>query len=179
MREGPVQKLPVRDCKYRVARLIFDLNSQMRDVYLSLDQGWIQYEERYTPLSAARERIRANADKLQSLLSSRLGDFSISPILLDSANTLGRGHWLGELLPSMIRALQTDLETIERAITANVRVRQSVLKVSRESRELRRAVYNLGEALSALNDEIVISQSDVAKLLSMAREQLSRGTSAN
>ena len=79
----------------------------------------------------------------------------------------------------MIRALQTDLETIERAITANVRVRQSVLKVSRESRELRRAVYNLGEALSALNDEIVISQSHVAKLLSMAREQLSRGTSAN
>ena len=133
---GPVQKLPVRDCKYRVARPIFDLNSQMRGVYLSLDQGWIQYEERYTPLSAARERIRANADKLQSLLSSRLGDFSISPILLDSANTLERGHWLGELLPSMIRALQTDLETIERAITANVRVRQSVLKVSTPARRL-------------------------------------------
>jgi 5-methylcytosine-specific restriction protein A len=77
--------------------IVYLFNAQLKGVYLSLNQGWTQYEETYRPLNAARERISANAEKLQSLLSSRLGDFSTSPIVLDATNTLGRGYELGHV----------------------------------------------------------------------------------
>jgi 5-methylcytosine-specific restriction protein A len=51
----------------------------MKAVYLSLNQGWTQYKEKFGT-KEARIRIRENANRLSDVLRSTPKDFSFDPI---------------------------------------------------------------------------------------------------
>jgi hypothetical protein len=76
--------------------IVYLFDSKMQSVYLSLNQGWTQYEDRY-PLNEARETISQNAKKGQRILRSTQG-FSFDPIELNATQTLGKGYELGNIL---------------------------------------------------------------------------------
>jgi len=74
---------------------LFDAN--MKGVYLSLNQGWVQYEKRFgNNQSQARSAIHKNTLLLQGQLKSTYG-FSTAPIDLHAQNTLGKGYELGHI----------------------------------------------------------------------------------
>jgi hypothetical protein len=69
----------------------------MNGVYLSLNQGWTQYEKKFgnnQPL--ARKAIIKKTKELQSVLESSY-DFPKAPIDLHAKNNLGRGYELGHI----------------------------------------------------------------------------------
>ena len=68
----------------------------MNGVYISLNQGWTQYEAKYG-IRFGRDEIKKNAKRFRSLLRSTLYDFSFEPINLNAENTLGKGYELGHI----------------------------------------------------------------------------------
>lgn len=95
---------------YYIAYL-FD--SKMSRLYLSLNQGWTQYEKSY-PAKEARERIRKNATIARNYLRSAY-DFSFSEINLLAARKLGKGYELGNICSKVYpsEALPTDQEFLD------------------------------------------------------------------
>ncbi len=76
--------------------IVYLFDAQMQGVYLSLNQGYVQYKEIYTIKNAEKE-IRQTALKLQEQLRSVLPDFNFQPISLHPKNNLGRGYELGHI----------------------------------------------------------------------------------
>jgi len=74
---------------------VYLFNADMSGVYLSLNQGWTQYEDNYG-LSNGRIEIRNNAAQVAQSLSQLLS-FDRAPIKLDSTSTLARGYELGNI----------------------------------------------------------------------------------
>lgn len=75
--------------------IVYLFNSRMTGVYLSLNQGWTQYENEYG-VKEGKIKIKDNAVRTQQLLRSVEG-FDFSPIKLDATNVLGKGYELGNI----------------------------------------------------------------------------------
>lgn len=97
---------------------VYLFNAYMNGVYLSLNQGWTQYENNYGS-SNGRIEIRNNAAQAAQSLSHLRG-FDRTPIILDSTVTLARGYELGNICSKFYSAdnipsddvLISDLENI-------------------------------------------------------------------
>lgn len=76
--------------------VVYLFDAYMEGVYLSLNQGWTQYQDEFS-IDEARKNIKRNAEALQHLLRTALGDFSFSPINLHARNVLGKGYELGHI----------------------------------------------------------------------------------
>lgn len=76
--------------------VVYLFDAYMEGVYLSLNQGWTQYQDEFG-INEARKNIKRNAEALQHLLRTTLGDFSFSPINLHARNVLGKGYELGHI----------------------------------------------------------------------------------
>ena len=75
--------------------IVYLLKADMSGVYLSLNQGWTQYEREYGT-KEGRIEIKNNAYYSQNLLKSDQG-FSYAPIDLKATNSLGKGYELGNI----------------------------------------------------------------------------------
>jgi 5-methylcytosine-specific restriction protein A len=75
--------------------IVYLFRSDLKGFYLSLNQGWTQYETNYG-VGKGRDEIRATAIKSQSLLRGTLS-FSFEPINLIASKTLAKGYELGNI----------------------------------------------------------------------------------
>lgn len=75
--------------------IVFLFDAQMQGVYLSLNQGWTQYEKAYG-VKEGQQKIDENTFRLKSYIRSIL-DFSKIPINLHSTRKLGQGYELGHI----------------------------------------------------------------------------------
>lgn len=77
--------------------IVYLFRADMEGVYLSLNQGFTQYKEKYKKASTCRDKILGNARKFEEILKTPLEDFSFGPIELHSDNELGTGYELGNI----------------------------------------------------------------------------------
>lgn len=75
--------------------IVYLFNSDMSGVYLSLNQGWTQYERAFGT-KEGRIEIKKNANYSKTLLKSDQG-FSYAPINLNATKSLGKGYVLGNI----------------------------------------------------------------------------------
>lgn len=75
--------------------IVYLFKSDLSGVYLSLNQGWTQYEREFG-VKEGRIEIRKNADLAKKLLRSDQG-FSYEAITLGSSRPLGRGYEEGNI----------------------------------------------------------------------------------
>ena len=75
--------------------IVYLFDAKMRGVYLSLNQGWTQYEREYG-IKEGKIQIKRNANFAKSLLFSDQG-FSYAPINLNANSTLGKGYEEGNI----------------------------------------------------------------------------------
>lgn len=75
--------------------IVYLFKSDMSGVYLSLNQGWTQYERQFG-LKNGRDEIIKNANYAKSLLKSDQG-FSYNAIDLKATKALGKGYELGNI----------------------------------------------------------------------------------
>lgn len=75
--------------------IVYLFNSDMSGVYLSLNQGWTNYEREYGT-KEGRIEIKKNANYSKTLLKSDQG-FSYAPINLKATKSLGKGYELGNI----------------------------------------------------------------------------------
>lgn len=85
----------ITDTAHEGYYIVFLFRSDMKGVYLSLNQGWTQYENEYT-LKEARLRIKENASKIQKLLGVKT-NFDFEGIQLLATRRLGKGYELGNI----------------------------------------------------------------------------------
>jgi len=74
--------------------IVFLIRADQSGFYLSLNQGWTQYEKAYKTL--ARKEIKSNANKLKKILKGIEG-FSFSEIDLKGNSDLAKGYELGNI----------------------------------------------------------------------------------
>jgi 5-methylcytosine-specific restriction protein A len=93
--------------------IVYLFDSTMRGFYLSLNQGWTQYEKTYGK-KEARIRIKHNAYLAQNLLKS-LQEFNLDPIHLSTKRPLGAGYELGNICSKFYDAhsLPSDQEILD------------------------------------------------------------------
>lgn len=75
--------------------IVFLFEANLEGVYMSLNQGWTQYEDEYGVLEG-KNQILKNSEIAKSLLRSDQG-FSYSPIKLNATSTLGKGYEAGNI----------------------------------------------------------------------------------
>lgn len=75
--------------------LVYLFTSDLSGVYLSLNQGWTQYESEYG-VKEGRKEIKKNANTAKSLLRSDQG-FSYAPVNLKAKGSLGKGYEAGNI----------------------------------------------------------------------------------
>lgn len=75
--------------------IVYLFDSTFSKVYLSLNQGWTQYVEKFGQ-KEGKKRIWDNTRKAQQLLRSTEG-FSFEPISLNAKEKLGKGYELGNI----------------------------------------------------------------------------------
>lgn len=75
--------------------IVYLFKSDMSGVYLSLNQGWTQYEREFGT-KEGRLEIKKNANFSKKLLKSDQG-FSYAPINLKATKSLGKGYELGNI----------------------------------------------------------------------------------
>lgn len=75
--------------------LVYLVKSDLSGFYLSLNQGWTQYQNEYATKNA-RLKIKENAQKAQKLLKS-INDFSFKDIDLLATKDLGKGYQLANI----------------------------------------------------------------------------------
>jgi len=75
--------------------IVYLFSSDMSGVYLSLNQGWTQYEREYGT-KEGRIEIKQNAKYAKTTLNSDQG-FSYAPINLKATKSLGKGYELGNI----------------------------------------------------------------------------------
>lgn len=85
----------ITDSPTRGYYAVYLFDSTLSRVYLSLNQGWTQYEQVFDK-KTARKEIWNNTTKARRLLRSKQG-FSIAPINLNAQGRLGRGYELGNI----------------------------------------------------------------------------------
>ena len=77
--------------------IVYLFRSDMSGMYLSLNMGWTQFENKFKPLRVARRNIKGTAEACKTLLRSSLSDFSYEPIDLLTTRVLGTGYELGHI----------------------------------------------------------------------------------
>jgi len=77
--------------------IVYLFRSDMSGVYLSLNMGWTQFENKYKPVREAQARIRDTSLACRELIRSSLFDFSYEPIDLITNRKLGTGYELGHI----------------------------------------------------------------------------------
>lgn len=75
--------------------IVYLFESTMNRFYMSLNQGWTQYEIAYG-LKDGRKRIKTNTEAARTYLRS-LDGFDFTPMALNATGTLGRGYELGNI----------------------------------------------------------------------------------
>jgi 5-methylcytosine-specific restriction protein A len=75
--------------------IVYLFKSDMSGVYLSLNQGWTQYERQFGT-KEGRTEISKNSNYAKALLKSDQG-FSYDPIDLKATKSLGKGYELGNI----------------------------------------------------------------------------------
>lgn len=75
--------------------IVYLIKSDLSGFYISLNQGWTQYENLYK-IKEARIQIKETSLKARKLLKS-IGDFSFEDIKLLSERPLGKGYELGNI----------------------------------------------------------------------------------
>jgi 5-methylcytosine-specific restriction protein A len=75
--------------------IVYLFKADLTGVYLSLNQGWTQYETEYG-VKLGKEKIVENAKRAQNLLRST-SSFSFEPIDLKATKTLAKGYELGNI----------------------------------------------------------------------------------
>jgi 5-methylcytosine-specific restriction protein A len=93
--------------------IVYLFNAEMNGIYLSLNQGWTQYEAEYG-IKRGKEQIRKNANFAQSLLRSDQG-FSYAKIDLNATSSLGKGYEAGNICSKFYSTanIPTDQELID------------------------------------------------------------------
>jgi len=76
--------------------IVYLLKADMSGFYLSLNQGWTQYERNFKPKSIAMAEIEKSALKLKKKLKTISG-FSFDPIDLKGSSSLAKGYELGNI----------------------------------------------------------------------------------
>lgn len=77
--------------------VVYLFRSDMSGVYLSLNMGWTQFEQKFKPMREAQQKIRETAAVCKELIESSLADFSYDPIDLITTRKLGVGYELGHI----------------------------------------------------------------------------------
>lgn len=94
--------------------IVYLFKADMSGVYLSLNQGYVQYEKRYG-VRFGREKLVQTATGFRLALRSSLSDFTISSINLNARNNLGigyeKGHICGKYYP--VDNIPEDVELID------------------------------------------------------------------
>lgn len=75
--------------------IVLLFRSDMEGVYLSLNQGWTQYQNAYGT-KVGKETIVLNAEKACQILRS-VDDYIVGPIDLNAHKSLGKGYELGNI----------------------------------------------------------------------------------
>jgi 5-methylcytosine-specific restriction protein A len=75
--------------------IVYLFKADMSGLYLSLNQGWTQYESAYTQ-NVARLKIKKNSLQARKRLKS-IGDFELKEIELLATRPLGKGYELGNI----------------------------------------------------------------------------------
>jgi len=76
--------------------IVYLFRADMSGVYLSLNQGWTYFKEKYG-ISKGKENIKKVSDTWKLLLRSSLNDFDFGDIDLHCTKTLGKGYELGHI----------------------------------------------------------------------------------
>lgn len=76
--------------------VVYLFNAQMNGVYLSLNQGWTQFAERFG-VNEARARIQESTGKFRELVRYVGTDYSLDAISLQATGGLGTGYELGHI----------------------------------------------------------------------------------
>lgn len=76
--------------------VVYLFNASGKGVYLSLNQGWTDYQKKYG-ISKGRKLIEQTASYCQKLIHSSLADFSEGRIVLDGTTPLARGYEAGHI----------------------------------------------------------------------------------
>ncbi|MDP8212251.1 MAG: DUF3578 domain-containing protein [Candidatus Zapsychrus exili] len=76
--------------------IVYLFRADMKGVYLSLNQGWTQFKDRFRSVSEAKRKIQASAEMLRNVLNSHTG-FNEKRIDLATKQTLGQGYELGHI----------------------------------------------------------------------------------
>ncbi len=76
--------------------IVYLFRADMKGVYLSLNQGWTQFQAQFKPLSEAKKKIQESAIMLRESLDSNQG-FNVSKIDLATNKILGKGYELGHI----------------------------------------------------------------------------------
>lgn len=88
--------------------IVYLFNSKMNGIYLSLNQGWTQYEKEFG-IREGKIQVKNNANYAKSLLRSDQG-FSYDPIKLNSTKALGKGYEEGNICSKFYSANSIPLE---------------------------------------------------------------------
>jgi 5-methylcytosine-specific restriction protein A len=93
--------------------IVYLFCSDLSGFYISLNQGWTQYELEYG-VKEAKEAILTNATKAQGLLKST-SSFSFEPIDLKATKILAKGYELGNICSKFysMNALPSDQQFID------------------------------------------------------------------
>lgn len=76
--------------------IVYLFDAELNRVYLSLNQGWTQFEKRYGR-KIGLEKISEKAEELQKKLRSTLSDFTFNVMDLHAKNILGKGYERGHI----------------------------------------------------------------------------------
>jgi 5-methylcytosine-specific restriction enzyme A len=76
--------------------IVYLVRADLSGFYLSLNQGWTQYEKTFKPKSQAKIEIAKNALKLKKTLKTVVG-FSFNKIELKGISDLAKGYELGNI----------------------------------------------------------------------------------
>jgi 5-methylcytosine-specific restriction protein A len=76
--------------------LVYLMRADSSGFYLSLNQGWTQYERAFETKQLAQTKIRTNANKLKRLLKTNT-DFSFNDLDLKGISKLSKGYELGNI----------------------------------------------------------------------------------
>lgn len=76
--------------------IVYLVRADLSGFYLSLIQGWTQYQDEFKPVSKARDEIEKNTRKLQQTLKT-VSDFSFDKIDLKGSSDLAKGYELANI----------------------------------------------------------------------------------
>ncbi len=150
----------ITDTPERQFYIVYLFDAEMNGVYLSLNQGWVQYEKKFgNNQIAARKAIQMKTLALQEDLKSSF-DFSTAPITLHARNNLGKGYELGHICGKFYSKSQMPTDEI---LIDDLR---NLIGVYREMKgEVGRDIFG-----SSPNNHLEINKAELEKLTIVATE---------